>query len=63
MATTKQEAAKAIRRQGYEVDSSEVLELMNAWTQIFIVPIGDAMIVYTPAYAFHENKGVQLVKF
>lgn len=56
--------ASAMNMAGYRnVKPEDVQKVNNNFCDVFIAVIGDAMVVYTPAFVNHSNNGVKFVCF
>lgn len=68
MMTTRKElelAAKAMNTAGYKnVTADMVNKVKNKYGfDVYVAVTGDAMVVYTPHWNYHNDGGVQLVCF
>lgn len=68
MFTTRKElelAAKAMNNAGYKNVKPEMIQkVKNQWNfDVYVAVVGDAMLVYTPKWNYHNNGGVQFICF
>ncbi len=61
----KEFVAKAMNNAGYKgVTADMIVKVKNKYCEIvYVAVVGDAMIVYTPKYNYHNDGGFNFVRF
>lgn len=56
--------ASELRSAGYlQVTPKDIKKVENDYYEVFVVVLGDAMLVYTPAFVTPSNTGIKFIKF
>ena len=57
--------AKKMNNAGYKNVKAEMVEkVKNQWNfDIYVAVVGDAMVLYTPQWDYHNDGGVQFICF
>ena len=57
-------AAKLMVKQGYKVKPEDVYKVPNKYGfDVYVAVVGDAMVVYTPMWDYHNEGGFQFISF